>query len=106
MSDIFEGDGGVEFLAEVHDENDAAKDISSAVTTNFLFQKPDGSVLTVDASFKTDGTDGKLSYTTTNNDLDQIGLWRWQAYIEFGDGTHKYTSIDRFKVKDAIPIGS
>lgn len=105
IGDLFEHDAGVEFLVTIKDQTGAVKDISAATATQYLFQKPDGSVLTVDASFKTDGTDGQLSYVTTNDDLDQIGLWKMQVYLVF-NGNHKYSDIGRLRIRDAIPLGS
>lgn len=56
-------------------------DISSASTKNFLFRKPDNSVITHPATFVTTGADGKLQYTMIAGDLDQSGSWAIEAYL-------------------------
>ncbi|NLB81929.1 MAG: hypothetical protein GX800_10065, partial [Clostridiaceae bacterium] len=38
----------------------------------------------VDAEFDSDGTDGKLKYTTIAGDIDTVGRWQVQAYVEIG----------------------
>jgi len=59
-------------------------DISAATTKNFLFRKPDASVLTKTATFVTDGTDGQLTYTTLSTDIDAIGIWTIQPLASSG----------------------
>jgi hypothetical protein len=85
---IFEGtfyDGGV------------IVDISAATTKEILFRKPDGTVVTKTGTFSTDGTDGKLRYTTIAGDLDQAGDWRVQGYIVTPTGSWK-SSVETFTV--------
>ena len=55
--------------------------ISSATTRQIKFKKPSGTVVTKTASFVTDGTDGKLSYVTIADDLDEAGKWYLQVYL-------------------------
>jgi hypothetical protein len=94
-SEIHALDYGTELRITVK-EDDVAIDISSATTTEFLIRKPDGTLLTVDADFYTDGTDGVLTYTTVEGDTDIVGLYKFQARIEMG-GLF-YTSWATFKV--------
>jgi hypothetical protein len=60
----------------------AAVDISTATVLRIKFKKPTGTVVTQTAVFSTDGTDGKLRYTTVAGDLDVPKWWKLQGYIE------------------------
>lgn len=77
-------------------------DISSAIIKQLKFSKPDETVLEVDAEFLTNGADGYIIYTTIEDDLDIVGNWNVQAYIEFADGKKYHSSIKEFKVKENI----
>ena len=67
-------------------EGGAAFDCSTATVKVLRFRKPDGSVASVTASFYTNGTDGIVQYTTTTGDLDQVGKWTGQVYLELPSG--------------------
>lgn len=69
----------------------------SAATININFQKPDGSVITRSGGLVTDGTDGKMKYTTVSDDLSDAGDWSVQAEITIGGGTWN-TDIQNFRV--------
>lgn len=103
VTEVHEGDVGVAF-AFTATEGTAARDLSGAAVKRFLFQKPDGTVLTVDAGFGSDGTDGTLVYVTRDGDLDQTGTWRYQVYFEDG-AEAKHSSVGKFKVFPNLPIG-
>ena len=78
-------------------ENDLPVDISAATSIVYLIRKPDSSLLTVTASFYTNGTDGVLTYTTVNGDTNIAGVYKYQARMTLGGGLF-YTSWDTFKV--------
>jgi hypothetical protein len=66
-------------------EDGAALPLQSATIKRFIFRKPVSDVdLTVNASFYTDGSDGILKYVTVSGDLNEVGLWTAQAYLEVG----------------------
>lgn len=71
--------------------------ISAATTKQLIFTKPNGVVLTKDATFLTDGSDGILYYTAIAGDLDTCGIWQAQAYLVFPSSSYK-TSIIKFTV--------
>lgn len=96
-SEIRVGDTGTKFLVTVKDENGDVKDVSTAGTLELIFQKPNGDILTKTASFDSDGTDGKIYYTTSSEDVDKAGLWRLQSYVVIGTDEKK-TNIDSFRV--------
>lgn len=97
IGEIFQYDAGIQFLVEVRDETDTAKNISTATVKQFVFKKPSTNKLTVDCNFYTDGSDGLVYYTTTSTDLDEIGLYRLQIYLEFSS-LGKHTDIGNFRV--------
>jgi hypothetical protein len=80
-NEIHEGDTGTVLEATVKDEDGAVVDISTATITNFLVRRPDNSLLTWSASFTTDGTDGKIQYTSASNTFNQDGNWRLQGRV-------------------------
>jgi hypothetical protein len=73
-------------------------DISTSTSKIIVFTKPDGSILEKTALFVTDGTDGKISYSTVDGDIDQAGMWKIQAEVEFGSGSYYHSNIKLFKV--------
>lgn len=79
-NEIHVGDVGTVFERTVT-EGGTAVDVSAATVKQMIFRKPDGSLLTKTASFGTDGTDGVLTYTTVDGDLDQPGQWQLQVRI-------------------------
>lgn len=76
---------------------DSAINISSASTKQFIFKKPSGTLLTVNGSFYTDGTDGILQYTTVSGDLNESGIWKLQGYVVIGSNQH-HSDIYTFTV--------
>lgn len=100
MTDIYKGDIGTIFRATVTD-NATPKDISSATLKQLIFLKPDRTKLTKTAAFTTDGSDGKIQYTTILNDLDQVGRYVIQGYIETPAGKW-HTDYYRFIVYDNL----
>lgn len=61
--------------------------ITSALETKIYYEKPDGEKGNVDATVS-DATMGIIYYDliVDNSILDQIGSWRFWAYIKFSDG--------------------
>jgi len=71
----------------------AVLDISAATAKKIFLQKKDKTIITVDALFTTDGTDGKIEYITSGSDfLTPFGKWKGQGYVEM-DGGSWHTSI-------------
>jgi hypothetical protein len=64
-------------------EDDTALDISGFTSSQSAFMKaPDGKVVTKTCAFKSDGTDGVITFTIADGDLGQSGDWSIQAYIQ------------------------
>ena len=94
-NEIHLADIGTEFRLSIL-ESGAAVDVSSA--TNYIkFSKPDNTIVTQSGTLYTDGTDGVITYTSVSGDLDAVGTWRLQAFVDFG-ATEFYSDISTFKV--------
>ena len=95
-SQIQEGDIGTKLLVTITD-NDAIVNISSASSLYIFIKKPDGSILTRSGTFETNGTDGKMYYTTVSGDIDTAGSYKLQGRVILANGSF-YTSTVTFKV--------
>ena len=80
----------------IYDGTDVV-DISSATVKQFKLRSPSGVTVTKDGVFTTDGTDGKLEYTCPTSELDEVGVWQSQIYIEM-PGWTGHTDIQSFMV--------
>ena len=94
-------DIGTKFLITVKD-GDSVVDISGTGSDvnnkRLIFKKPSTtSILDKPASFDSDGTNGKLYYTTVSGDLDEDGIWKLQAKVIIGSQTF-HSDIHTFKV--------
>ena len=105
---IFEDDIGTVFeftITECINGVDTVVDVSSQSSMSFFFKKPDKSLLTKTPSFTTDGTDGKIEYTTLTGDLDAPGDWFLQAEVVIpASGTFR-TSLIAFTVFPKLVAG-
>ena len=79
-NEIHQDDIGTAFTITVQDDTTAVN-ISTATTRQIKFKKPSGTVLIKTGVFVTDGTDGKLRYTSVADDLDEAGKWYLQVYL-------------------------
>ena len=85
--EIHKGDIGTVFEVTVM-EKDATTgllvvvDISTATLMQIKFKKPDGTTDTQTAVFTNAGADGKIEYVSVLTDLDQVGNWKLQGYVE------------------------
>ncbi|HMU74537.1 MAG TPA: hypothetical protein PKD69_02095 [Elusimicrobiota bacterium] len=95
-NEIHKGDIGTVFTVTVK-EGSVVVDLSSSTAKQIKFRKRSGSILTKTASFVTDGTDGKIKYTTIAGDLDESGPWSIQAVLTFGTNVWS-TDIKPFTV--------
>lgn len=102
MDEIHRLDSGTDFEFEVYN-NGAPADLSSATVKRFKFRKPDFDQTRIvrDAQFLTDGTDGILYYRFDDDELDILGPWEAEVYLEFL-GWKGHTSIVTFEVCSII----
>jgi hypothetical protein len=86
---------GTEFRVTVL-ESGSAVNVSAA--TNYIkFSKPDNTLVTQSGTLYTDGSDGIITYTSASGDLDTVGTWKIQAFVDFGVNEF-YSDIGTFKV--------
>ena len=100
VEELHVGDWGTIIRVTVNDCSDSGSsvlDLSATTTKQIIFRKPDGTILTKTATFTTDGTDGKIQYTTVNGDIDIAGDWKIQVYLVFPSGSWR-TDIGNFNV--------
>ena len=75
--------------------------IDGATTLTVYLKKPSGSLLTKTAALYTDGTDAKLQYVLVTGDLDELGSWQAQAYVD-KSGYKVRSKIVKFKVEPIL----
>lgn len=86
------GDVGIQIIVQVIDQDGDILDIGDASALKIKLQKPDGTAVDKGAALLTDGSDGKMYYTTQTNDLDQAGIWQVQGKLTLS-GTPKSTRV-------------
>jgi len=85
-NEIHVGDVGTVITLTIKDVNEII-DISSATSHQIFLRKPSGKTVTRICIPVTDGHDGKIKYTTVENDLDEDGNWEIQAKVTLLSGT-------------------
>ena len=95
-TEVHQDDIGTVFEITLLDDTTPV-DLVFATEMKIAFQKPDGTTLLVDAALVTDGTDGKMQYTTIAGDIDQEGNWKYQAKVSFPTGVW-HSDIVSFRV--------
>lgn len=81
-NEIHQEDIGTALTITIQDDTTVVDISSATVTKQIKFKKPSGVTVTKDAVFVTDGTDGKMRWTTTTvDDLDEAGKWYLQVYL-------------------------
>jgi hypothetical protein len=99
---IHNGDvGTIIRLTITEDDDTTAVDVSGATVKTFYFLKPTGTKINKTAVFNSDGTDGKLKYTTIAGDIDTTGRWQVQAYVEIGAAKY-YSTKTTFIVQSNL----
>jgi hypothetical protein len=83
-------------------EDGIPKNISTATSKKIRLTGPDDVSKDYLASFLTDGTDGKLIYTTLGDELNVAGYWQAQALLIMGSFNGD-TAVAAFTVKDNLP---
>lgn len=70
---VFAGDVGTRIVL------DCGEDVSPSIVRKIVVRKPSG--IKIEWSAVLDGTES-IQYTTLTGDLDEVGRWRLQAYVE------------------------
>lgn len=71
----------VTFVQTLLTQSGAPLDLSGATTLSMKFKPQSASTVTKTAVLTTDGTDGKMQYTTLVTDLNVAGNWFEQSYV-------------------------
>ncbi len=95
---IHVGDVGTVIEVTVKDESTQVFDLSSQTKIRLDFKSPRGVVRSHDATLVSDGSDGRIAYTTRAGDFDEVGIWSVQAYIELANGDSKHSDLLQFQV--------
>lgn len=96
-----QNDAGVTFIVTVT-ENGTSLDISSATSIQFIFERPDGTLLTTAGVFFSNGTDGKVQYVTKSGDIDASGTWKYQVHV-VTPSFDVHSDVGKFKVSANLP---
>ena len=75
---------------------------TSLTTKEFIIVKPSGTSVTKAASFVTDGSDGKIRYTTLSGDLNEAGQYRLQANLVYAAGYSGRSEIGTFYCEENL----
>lgn len=71
--------------------------ISSATVKQIRLIAPSGKIKSFPADFKTDGSDGRLVYTTiSTNDISETGEYLMRAYLEMDGYLGQTNPVDGF----------
>ena len=70
-------------------------------TITMRFRKPDFTILTVNAVYSTDGTDGMVQHTSVLGDFDQAGEYQFQVFVTTPQGSWS-TDTQTFTVYNTI----
>jgi hypothetical protein len=89
-------DIGTLFKTTIKDGSSNIVDLSSMTNASFIFERPDNTQKIVTPYLYTNGTDGILAYSTQSGDINQIGLYSFQAIVNFSGQTF-HTSIVDFR---------
>lgn len=95
-SEIHVGDIGTLLIMTVYDDG-VVVDISSATVLSVIIKKPNGTAYTLTGLFYTNGTDGKLKYTSVSGDFNVPGNYKLQGKVVLTGGTY-YSSVSDFMV--------
>lgn len=87
----------------VSDSAGAVIDLATMASLTITFQRPAGSSFSKTATLTTNGSDGKMEYTTTVDDLDAIGTWLIQGVVIDGAGDDNPTDVVKLEVLKRLP---
>jgi len=84
-------------------EDNSIVNLAGATVLRMILRDADGVQKIRTAVLSTDGTDGKVRYTTADGDLDTPGWWELQCFLELSGGKW-HSSIFRFEVQSNLAI--
>ena len=96
------GDVGTIFeLTIVEKDGVTPVNVSTASVKKIYFMDPAGVKKNATASFTTNGSDGKIRYTSVAGFINSLGMWSMQGYVEIGSAKY-YSEKTGFKVNSVI----
>lgn len=95
------GDVAVVLVVQIVDQFGTVIDVSAATNMVIKLGMPDGTSKNLTAVLYTNGTDGKIKYTTITGDLGQVGAYRIQGKLNVAGGL-KSSFVGAFSVLDNI----
>jgi hypothetical protein len=98
---IHVGDTGTVFESTVKDQDNVVVPLGTATTLQMTLTPPAGAALTKTASLVTDGSDGKVRYTTIAGDLSLAGVWSRQVYVVTPAGAW-HGDVSMFSVEENL----
>jgi hypothetical protein len=103
VDQIHVGDIGTLFVVYiVEDDPDSdgflPVNVATATTKEIHYWKPSGATLSKAASLLTDGSEGGLTYTSVDGDIDEAGVWKIQGFVEFVNGEW-HSEVQEFRVR-------
>ena len=99
-AEIHKYDEGTALTIQIKD-CEGIVDLATATVMQIIFKKPNNTSSTVTATLVTDGSDGKIRYITQEDDLNVVGMWLYEAYIELGGGKW-HSDVGSFRVYENI----
>lgn len=88
------GDTGLQLIYQFVDQNLNPINLVGASALKLKILYPDATTVDKTAAFFTNGTDGKIVYTTLSNDLAQAGLCKLQGKYTLGGQTLSGQEVD------------
>jgi hypothetical protein len=95
-------DTGTRIIAQLIDQDCNVIPLGQAITLLMRFRKPDGTAIQKTPVLLTDGSDGKIVYTTISGDIDQKGNWEIQSSVLLPGGSW-HSVIDTVNVQRNLP---
>lgn len=85
----------------VVDSDEIAIDISAATTMEIILKSINEIVVTKTAAFTTDGSDGKIQFTSVVADFPEAGRWKIQGHVILPSGEWR-TAVGYYNVGENL----
>ena len=96
-------DVGIQLITTIKNSDGVTPiNLSTATNLTIYIYRPDSELIVGPASLVTDGTDGRIQYTTQTTDLTVPGIYRIQATYQIG-GNLKHTDRSVFCIEPNLP---
>ncbi len=96
-AELHVGDVGTKIRSLILDQSSEIVPLDGATILQYIIVKPSKTVVVLNCTLVSDGTDGLMEFLTTASTLDEAGFYTLQGYIEVS--TNKWhTDQIRFRV--------